>query len=219
MFRTVSMQAGYHLTVYPVSFSLLISTCQASIMVQFMFSTCVDGKIHTILQDLHYRLWWWTRWMNACRILSSLLHIYPFYNGNEHVGDSLMALYLAHGNYPPCFSATWSKRICKRIVSGSDRKEYNPIISYGDRNHQWYFRGYPFKINLNNCDMYMYDMRVEYWIIKYVYRCMLSCQLLFLANSKINAYLIVSIKFHVLYTHFHSHKKMNHTKVIKLWSG
>ena len=39
MFRTVSVQAaGYHLTVYPVSFSLLISAYQVSIMAQFVFS-------------------------------------------------------------------------------------------------------------------------------------------------------------------------------------
>jgi len=58
MFRTVSMQAaGYHLTVYPVSFSLLISAYQVSIMAQFVFSLVwrgsarVDGKVCTILQQ------------------------------------------------------------------------------------------------------------------------------------------------------------------------
>ena len=63
MFRTVSMQAaGYHLTVYPVSFSLLIPACLVSIMAQFVFSvvwrgsTHVDGKVRTILQqDRHQR--------------------------------------------------------------------------------------------------------------------------------------------------------------------
>ena len=58
MFRTVSMQAaGYHLTVYPVSFSLLISAYQVSIMAQFVFSLVwrgsarVNGKVCTILQQ------------------------------------------------------------------------------------------------------------------------------------------------------------------------
>jgi hypothetical protein len=58
MFRTVSMQAfGYHLTVYLVSFSLLIPTCLVSIMAQFVFSVVwrgsirVDGKVRTILQQ------------------------------------------------------------------------------------------------------------------------------------------------------------------------
>ena len=58
MFRTVSVQAaGYHLTVYPVSFSLLISAYQVSIMAQFVFSLVwrgsarVNGKVCTILQQ------------------------------------------------------------------------------------------------------------------------------------------------------------------------
>lgn len=39
--------------------------------------------------------------MSSCHILSTFLHIHPFYDGNGRVGCSLMALYLSQAGYPP----------------------------------------------------------------------------------------------------------------------
>ncbi|CAG8644977.1 4124_t:CDS:2, partial [Paraglomus brasilianum] len=104
MFRTMPMQAvGYHLTVYPYGEEVPALTER---FVQFYNKTVTSDNVEVHEPYQIHPL------MNACRILSSILHIHPFYDGNGRVGRLLMALYLARGGFPPL------------VFQQLDRKEY-----------------------------------------------------------------------------------------------
>ncbi|CAJ0627401.1 2350_t:CDS:2 [Entrophospora sp. SA101] len=104
MFRTMPMQAvGYHLTVYPYGEEV---PALMERFVQFYNKTVTSDNVEDHEPYQIHPL------MNACRILSSILHIHPFYNGNGRMGRSLMALYLARGGFPPL------------VFQQLDRKEY-----------------------------------------------------------------------------------------------
>ncbi|CAG8456868.1 3427_t:CDS:2 [Diversispora eburnea] len=91
-FRTVSMQAmGYHLTIYPYGEEI------PTLMEKFVQFYNKNVVINNDLDDENYN----NPLISSCHILSTFLHIHPFYDGNGRVGRSLMALYLSHAGYPP----------------------------------------------------------------------------------------------------------------------
>ncbi|CAG8772063.1 30888_t:CDS:2 [Gigaspora margarita] len=116
MFRTVSMQAvGYHLTVYPYGEEVPALTER---FVQFYKTVTGDNDEPYQIHPL----------MNACRILSSFLHIHPFYDGNGRVGLSLMALYLARGGFPPLvFQQLDRKEYADALYKAQAEKDMNPF--------------------------------------------------------------------------------------------
>ncbi|CAG8789457.1 3326_t:CDS:2, partial [Dentiscutata erythropus] len=99
MFRTVSMQA------YGAEVPVLMER-----FIQFYNKTVTSDNVDDNEPYQIHPL------MNACRILSSFLHIHPLYDGNGRVGRSLMALYLARGGFPPL------------VFQQIDRKEYADVL-------------------------------------------------------------------------------------------
>ncbi|RIA79679.1 fido domain-containing protein [Glomus cerebriforme] len=122
MFRTVSMQAvGYPLTIYPYGEEVPILMER---FIQFYNKTVISDNIDNHKSYQIHPL------MNACRILSSFLHIHPFYDGNGRVGRLLMALYLAHNGFPPpVFQQLDQKEYIDALYKAQAEKNMVPLYN------------------------------------------------------------------------------------------
>ncbi|RHZ63489.1 hypothetical protein Glove_329g65 [Diversispora epigaea] len=122
-FRTVSMQSmGYHLTVYPYGEEV---PALMEKFVQFYNKNVTNNNIDD--ENYIHPL------ISSCHILSTFLHINPFYDGNGRVGRSLMALYLSHAGYPPPVFQQLDRKVyvnalCKTQAQKDPIPLYNLVV-------------------------------------------------------------------------------------------
>jgi len=79
--------------------------------------TSIDSTFHPILV--------------ACRLLSALLHIHPFCDGNGRVSRIFTACYLINNGYPPIlFLQPDSKELTDYIVQSQSSQSHSGLYTY-----------------------------------------------------------------------------------------